>query len=273
VMAAVQDQIEELRPRWVIPFASFVWFCHEENYFMNDEMNRIRDVAQKIAANTAACPLVMYPGDSWEVGAPYDSEPAIARYEADLRCVANGKRPLLRSKEAVPAATLIELAESFNKECLERVGKRLAVFHVTFWNLERRLSGSKIQALNSALMAVWRVLAGQMEPAYVFVSDHGQGYSFSLTDGLRRADRRREECDVVLSSDSLAVCFKLPWGGETLRINGRFEAPPKGRDYRFFNVFRFARSLNLGALVAWKLVAAGIARRAPLVGRLVPRSV
>jgi hypothetical protein len=229
-------------------------------------------VARRIAANPAATPVVMYPGDSWEVGAPYDAEPAIASYEADLRCIADGKRPLVRPKDAVPAEALIELAESFNKQCLERVSKRLAVFHVTFWNLEKHVLGSKIHALKSAVAAAWRVLAGRMEPCYVFVSDHGQSYSFSLTDGLRLADRSREACDAVVCSDSLAVCFKLPWGGETLRINGRFEAPMKGLDYRFFNIFRFARSLNLGAPFAWRHVAAGIARKTPLVGRLAPRN-
>jgi hypothetical protein len=271
-MATVQYQIQELQPRWVIPFASFVWFCHQENFFMNEEMNRIRDVAEKIAANTAATPLVMYPGDCWEVGAPYDSQPAIARYEADRRCVMDGKRPLVRSQEVVPVESLIELAESFNKDCLKLVDRRLAVFHVTLWNLEKDILGSKVRALLNAVMALWRVLSGRMERSYVFVSDHGRSYSFSLTGGLRRSDRPREKCDAVVSSESLAVCFKLPWGGETLRINGRFEAPPDGREYRFFNIFRFVRSLNLGEPIAWKHVAAGIARRTPLVGRL-PRSV
>jgi L-ascorbate metabolism protein UlaG (beta-lactamase superfamily) len=273
VMSTVQCQIQELRPRWVIPFASFVWFCHEENFFMNDEMNRIRDVAGKIAAGSSVTPLVMYPGDSWEVGAAYDSEPAIARYEEDLRGIAEGKQPLVRSKQSVPAEALIAMAESFNRECLKMAAWRLAVFHVTLWNLEKHVLGPKVHALRSAALAVWRVFSGRMEPSYVFVSDHGRSYSFSLTDGLRRADRPREECDAALSSDSLAMCFKLPWGGETLRINGRFEAPPEGREYRFFNTFRFARSLNLGAPVAWKRVAAGIARRTPLVGRLVSRGV
>jgi hypothetical protein len=273
VMATVQCQIQELQPRWVIPFASFVWFCHEENFFMNDAMNRIRDVAEKIGANSAATPLVMYPGDSWQVGAPYDSEPAILRYEADLGCVVDGKRPLVRTKEVVSAESLMELADAFAKECSKEIGRLLAVFYVTLWNLEKHRLGSKGRALNSAVMAVWRVLLGRTEPSYVFVSDHGQSYSFSLTAGLRRADRPRGECDVVISSESLAVCFKLPWGGETLRINGRFEAPPKGRDYRFFNILRLARSLNLGAPIDWKRVAAAIARRAPLVGRLAPRRV
>jgi hypothetical protein len=197
----------------------------------------------------------------------------VARYEADVHSIEEGRRPLVRAREPVPAGTLVELADSFNKACLDQVEKRLAVFHITFWNLEKHVRGPKAHALRSAAKAVWRVLSGTIEPSWIFVTDHGQSYSFSLTVGLRRSDRPREECDVVISSESLAVCFKLPWGGETLRINGRFEAPSKGYDYRFFNTFRFARSLNLGAPVAWKRVAAGIARRAPLVGRLVPRSV
>ena len=182
VLATVQYQIQELQPHWVIPFASFVWFCHEENFFLNDGMNRIRDVAHKIAANTTATPLVMYPGDSWEVGAPFDSAPGIARYEADLRSVTEGKRPLIRSGEAVPAESLIALAESFNQECLEKVGKRLAALHVTLWNLEKHLRGSRAHALKSALLAAWRLLSGQIERSFLFVSDHGRSYSFS-SDG------------------------------------------------------------------------------------------
>ena len=272
VMAAVLCQIRELQPRWVIPFASFVWFCHEENFFMNDAMNPIREVARQIAENTSATPLVMYPGDVWEAERPYDSEPSIARYEADLESVRGRKRALIPTKPAVPFDTLQGLAESFRKGCLSQAGKRLAVFHVTFWNLEKTAQSSKAAALKSAPAAVLRMLSGRTEPACIFLTDHNQSYWFSLSDGLRPCDRAREQCDVVISSESLAVCFKLPWGGETLRINGRFEAPPNGREYRFFHNFRFARTLNLGVPIAWSRVATGIARRTPLLGRLVPGS-
>jgi hypothetical protein len=37
-------QAEVFSPTYVIPFASYVWFCHEENYHMNDGVNRIDDV-------------------------------------------------------------------------------------------------------------------------------------------------------------------------------------------------------------------------------------
>jgi hypothetical protein len=173
-------------------------------------------------------------------------------------------------KESVSAEALQGLAESFRKGCLSKVGRRLAVFHVTFWNLEKRAQDSNADALKSAPAAALRTLSGRTEATYVFLTDHNQSYSFSLSGGLRRADRARQDCDVVISSESLAVCFKLPWGGETLRINGRFQAPPNGREYRFFHNFRFARTLDLGVPIAWSRVATGIARRTPLVGRLVP---
>ena len=68
VLSTVLQQVEALKPRWVIPFASFVWFCHEENFFMNEGMNLIGDVAGRIA-ETPATPVVMYPGDPGRSGA------------------------------------------------------------------------------------------------------------------------------------------------------------------------------------------------------------
>jgi L-ascorbate metabolism protein UlaG (beta-lactamase superfamily) len=269
VLAAVHHQIEALKPRWVIPFASFVWFCHEENHFMNDEVNRVGDVAKEIETKTSSTPVVMYPGDSWEVGAAFDSATAIARYAEDLRTVLERDGRVLLTNETVPFESLQKLAQTFAQSCVQETGERLARFYMAVWNLEYSLQASKMLGVKDALLAPWRVLLGGMEPTYVYVSDHRQSYSFSLSDGLRPADRAREYCDAVLSSNSLALCFRLPWGGETLRINGRFEAPPKGREYVFFNYFLFARTLNLGVPLGWKRAARAVAHRMPLLGRLV----
>ena len=37
----IEYQIEVFKPKYTIPFASFVWFSHEENFYMNQEINRI----------------------------------------------------------------------------------------------------------------------------------------------------------------------------------------------------------------------------------------
>ena len=63
----MQTQVSAFAPRYVIPFASFVWFCHEENFHMNDSVNRIDDVETFLRNETNATPVVLYPGDTWQV--------------------------------------------------------------------------------------------------------------------------------------------------------------------------------------------------------------
>src|SRR6185437_12047101 len=73
-------QISVLRPRTVIPFASFIWFAHEENRFMNDQVNRIGDV-HSLLQQLGVESVVMFPGDRWAPGTPSASRDAIERYE------------------------------------------------------------------------------------------------------------------------------------------------------------------------------------------------
>src|SRR5262249_33143574 len=40
----MRKQAEILQPKWIVPFASFIWFCHHENYYMNQNVNRISDI-------------------------------------------------------------------------------------------------------------------------------------------------------------------------------------------------------------------------------------
>ena len=61
-------QTRTLKAKHVIPFASFVWFCHEENFYMNSAMRPVGDAAEWIAGQTEAQPVVLYPGERWRMG-------------------------------------------------------------------------------------------------------------------------------------------------------------------------------------------------------------
>src|SRR5206468_2918962 len=84
---AAEDKRREMRkqvgafgPKWVIPFASFVWFSHEENFYINKAVNRISAIFRYCATELRVKPVVLYPGDAWEVGRPHDSSVALATY-------------------------------------------------------------------------------------------------------------------------------------------------------------------------------------------------
>jgi len=46
--------VHALKPRHVLPFASFVYFSNEENSYLNDHINRPADAATAIAATMRA---------------------------------------------------------------------------------------------------------------------------------------------------------------------------------------------------------------------------
>ncbi len=68
-------------------------------------------------------------------------------------------------------------------------------------------------------------------------------------------DLPREECDICLSAESLEFCFRFPWGGETLQVNGRFEEPYRGGRNVLFEYFRLGRRLYHGD--RWSIASLG----------------
>jgi hypothetical protein len=79
--------VECINPDYVLPFASFVRFSHEENSYMNSAVNSLDDVAARVDRSRL---LVMYPGDVWngEQGGVGDSEVAKSKYRRDWSEVA-----------------------------------------------------------------------------------------------------------------------------------------------------------------------------------------
>ncbi|MCC5869653.1 MAG: MBL fold metallo-hydrolase [Gammaproteobacteria bacterium] len=112
-------QTRTLKAKHVIPFASFVWFCHEENFYMNSAMRPVGDAAAWIAGQTEAQPVVLYPGDRWALGSVHDSELAIKRYAADLAGI--GERHRYHGT-TIDIASLMTAAERFSQASGRRCG-------------------------------------------------------------------------------------------------------------------------------------------------------
>jgi UDP-MurNAc hydroxylase len=204
----IVNQAAALRPRWVIPFASFVWFCHEENYYMNGGNVTIDEVHEHLTRTLAARTLVMYPGDVWRVGEPFDSAPALARYRDDYAAVRD--HPPLQRTAPVDTERLVQAARTFV---------------------------DRLVARNDPL--VLRTL----EPASIYLEDYGRAYELSLESGLVERQRDPEECDIRLTSEPLHFCFAHEFGGDTLNINARFQTTPRG-DYRRLRRYFTISSLN-----------------------------
>jgi len=72
----------------------------------------------------------------------------------------------------------------------------------------------------------------------------------------------------MLSSASLAYCFRFDWGGETLYVNGCFQENDNWKNVealaypnRFFKYCTLLRRVDLGYELSWKTAAKALLRR------------
>ena len=213
-LAALKLQCEVFNPIQVIPFASFIWFCHEENFYLNDSINTISDVHDFILINTAVQPLILYNGDSYQFGEKHNNDLAISKYMSDLNKVTSN--PALIKTAVIESSMLIESSRYF------------------------------IDNLKSKLDPFMKWL---IKPTFIYLTDYHESYEISLNRGFTKAQKKKEQCDISLSSDSLWYCFKFPYGQDTLGVNGRFQKPAFGNYKRFYNFFRIPQQESRGMQV------------------------
>ena len=190
----VKIQIDSFAPRYTIPFASFVYFSHEENHYMNDAINTIDRVHESLK-KSGTTPVVLYPDQVWEIGSKWDNTAALEAYRRDYELEA---KPL-RTTNSVPLDELCQLGTKYV---------------------------SRMKRKNSkAVMALLGLPPMRYLDSIRFrVTDLNRVVSFDFTNGLRLVDDQSSDTHVSLSSESLAFLFKFDWGFDTLMVNGRFRA-------------------------------------------------
>lgn len=192
--------IRIFEPTIFIPFASFIYFSHTENCFMNRAVNRIGDVYEFTTRRLGVSTVVLYPGDKWELGEPRNSGDSIRRYEMDF------ERAVSLPSDTSPSIQMTKLQETAS-------------------GLIRKCSHKNN-----------RVLLNALQPAVIRLNDLGIDVELSYRGGLCEVEGKRP--DIVMSSDSLNYCLQYDWGGDTLAVNGRYQVPPDGNAKRFFRIFR-----------------------------------
>ena len=73
------NQIDVFQPRFTIPFASFIWFSNQENYYMNDAINKI-DSIESIIYNAKSTPIILYPGDEYSIDDKINNSESVKKY-------------------------------------------------------------------------------------------------------------------------------------------------------------------------------------------------
>ena len=216
-LETIAAQVRALKPRHVVPFASFVYFSNEENSYLNDHVNRPADAAKAIA-EAGAEPVVLFPGTTWDASATYDDAPSRAAFTKVYDEIA--ALPLRPPGESVPLTQLQREFAAYR----ERVFRQNSPLLI---RLLRRLP-----------------VLGAFHPVTIRLTDLGATVSVSIVDGFAALPAGAE--DVAMHSSSLSFIFNQPFGFDTLTVNGRFEATPEGFG-------KMTKSLAIGSLNAMGL--------------------
>jgi len=188
-LEALKTSCAVLRPNFVMPTASFVYFSHAENRFMNDTVNELESTVTSID-KLGFTPIVLYPGERWDCCTPRDNSSAIARYEADIASCREGP---FRTSATISFEALTEL-------------------HLSWKN---RLSG-----FHSRVALRFLEAAGRFPSIRVYLWDLERSAELSFGQFIE-STAAVQDCDICLGSDFLGYVFKYDWGASDAHISGR----------------------------------------------------
>lgn len=215
-LRGIRNQIAALRPRAVIPFASFVRFANEENAYLNDAVNRPADI---LAADPpmGAPVVVLRPGEEQDLSALRQAPESLDHWAAVYARLPD--MPLLRYERPV---ALPDLAAGF-------AAYRARMFAQNAGWLIRTIAALR--------------LMGAFQPVRVALTD-APGTTVAVDLARGRFAAEGGTADVAMHSQSLAFLFAHDFGFDTLGANGCF------REARAGGFLRMAKSLALGNLNA-----------------------
>ncbi len=193
VESQLTRQIEILQPDVVVPFASFVWFCHEENSFWNEQAIGLEE-SYRFLSKLANKVSIFYPGDEWKVGEAWNCN------DSNIALYALSK--IKRTKELPIQSKTFQLGD----------------LQSSFKNMI-----SKLQKSNDWDEVLKFKASGNLDPAVIRITDLSVNIIFDIT-----ADRlliyQGEKHHISMSSDSFKYIMDHAWGRGTLMINARFSA-------------------------------------------------
>jgi L-ascorbate metabolism protein UlaG (beta-lactamase superfamily) len=221
----VAEQVKAIRPKYVVPFASFMYFSHVENKYMNRGVNEPPAVCAAVQT-AGAEPVLLYPGDRWTVGTSHDNTSALSRYRDDYAGL-----PDRAYRSPTKSLSEAELQAS----CKAYLTRLRSKNNFTLIRLARLLP-----------------LVRAFQPFAIRVTDLGAVFRFDMLKGLEKLPDG-SPWDVSMHSECLDYVFRFDWGYDTLTVNGRFRADMDGF-VRMTKNFAIGPLNNIGRRISFGLL-------------------
>ena len=190
----LQLQVKKFNPRYLIPFASFVSFSNERNFYLNDSSNTPMDVVEKFELIDDVKTIVMQPFDILDFNADIDND---------------NKNALDFWSEKY---LNLEPKNKFEKKEIHELNEIFMQYKERIFN-----NNSKIFIKIARLFSPIPVF----KPLNIYLDDIKSNIKFDIFS--EKLELSHNSPDIEMSSESLYFIMQNTFGFDTLTVNGCFE--------------------------------------------------
>ena len=216
---SIISQAKILNCKYIIPFASYIYFSNKMNFYMNDSANKPDTVYKALKENNLN-PIIMAPKEVQSLKSISQNQDSLSFWNDQFNNLMNGKKQ-------------IDMYD---------VSIKLEDLQLSFLEYQKKLYKKNSKLLISILSKL--SFLNIFQDIYIFLEDHNKNYKFSIFNGLN--ETQNKNYDISMHSDSLFFIFKNEFGFDTLTVNGCFQTQSD-------KFPRVTKTLALGSLNAMGL--------------------
>jgi len=199
-LKSIENQANILKCKSVIPFASFIYFSNELNFYMNDSINTPKTVINFFREKIFST-IILSPGEIQNLNGLKQNQNSINFWNEQYDNIALKKKD--KYSQTISLDSLKIQFEKYKRNIFKKNSKFLILIL------------SKIKIMNI------------FQSIKIKLLDHGKTYRYSIFKGLYEIDSTHEY-DIKMHSQSLLFIFKNEFGFDTLTVNGCFESSKNG---------------------------------------------
>lgn len=198
----IQNKI--FNPKTIIPFASFIYFCKKDNFYMNDQQNfpnnlRKSNILQKIQKK------INFMKPNQEVALDDHFLQNLQNNTLEAEKYWDSSKSKIKNKDGT---NNLESPESVSAKDIAALGKKY-------------VSGVRQQTLGMVTIFEFLKLFG-LAPIHFHIYDLDINYSLSYISGIKK--QSNIDTDLSIHSSELAFILKNEFGWNTLHVSGAFKA-------------------------------------------------
>lgn len=215
-------QIQKFTPNFLIPFASFVYFSNEENFYLNDSANRPDQLKSKLKDSSNV--LIMAPNDVLGGNNNSLNEDNAVKFWIEKYHAINSK-----SLNKYTTIQLNDICDSFRKYC-NRIEKNN----------------------NLILIKILRLLSPLSIFKSVIVNIKDLNLNLEIDYVNKKISKTDKKPMLSMQSESIDFIFKNNFGFDTLTVNGCFEEENKNGFLNATKTMAIENLNNLGIKIEFK---------------------